>query len=68
MKRISLVTLVLTAGFFIGAGFSYFYVANWMDGLPVINYPFRYLALPFLVLGIILGITTAVLEASSRVK
>ncbi|MFX0097884.1 MAG: hypothetical protein ACFE7E_09015 [Candidatus Hodarchaeota archaeon] len=68
MKRISLVTLILAAGFFIGAGFSYFYVASSMDWLPVINYPFRYLTLPFLVLGVIMGITTGVLEMSSRVK
>ena len=68
MKRVSLIALILTVGFFIGAGFSYFYAASSMGGLPVINYPFRDLALPFLVLGIILAITTGALETSSRVK
>ncbi|MFX1486565.1 MAG: hypothetical protein ACFFBS_05670 [Promethearchaeota archaeon] len=68
MKRVSLAVLAATIGFLIGGAFSYFYEARWMGELPIINYPFRYLALPFFAVGIILAVTTVVLEMSSRVK
>lgn len=68
MKRISLGALVTGISFLIAAAFSYFYAASWMGELPVVNYPFRYLALPFLTVGIILTITGVVLEMSSRAK